>query len=290
MTKEMTKDMKKNRRSGFTLIEILVVIAIIAILAAMLLPALAKARLQAELTTDISNLKEIGLGILMYEQDYGYFPPSQGTVSGIYYVRWPVLLFPYTLGIPANETNANQEFQQAIYSYHRHNSIFVDPSGHNYIYGWSSYGINGNSGAAAFPPPYGITLASIAQIPYPDETFMVTDSADIDGYGFMATPFIGWEKNPPHTESTSPFTADEFGAGAYRHSQNGDIADAMINFVYVDGHSSAMPFRDIPVSPRYNIQRWVQTNWGFTSPLATQKKWLLGTKPIISTLIFCKNV
>lgn len=58
-----------NRR-GFTLIELLVVIAIIAILAAILFPVFARAREQARATTCISNLKQLGLGIMMYVQDY----------------------------------------------------------------------------------------------------------------------------------------------------------------------------------------------------------------------------
>src|SRR6266536_4639298 len=58
------------RRSGFTLIELLVVIAIIAILAALLFPVFARAREQARKTTCLSNLKQIGAGMLMYAQDY----------------------------------------------------------------------------------------------------------------------------------------------------------------------------------------------------------------------------
>ena len=57
-------------KKGFTLIELLVVIAIIAILAAILFPVFARAREKARQTACLNNVKQIGLGILMYAQDY----------------------------------------------------------------------------------------------------------------------------------------------------------------------------------------------------------------------------
>ena len=67
-------------RRGFTLIELLVVIAIIAILAAILFPVFAKAREKARQTSCLSNVKQLGLGLMMYAQDYdeklpSYLPP-----------------------------------------------------------------------------------------------------------------------------------------------------------------------------------------------------------------------
>lgn len=65
------------RRKGFTLIELLVVIAIIAILSAILFPVFASAREKARQSADSSNLRQVGLAFLQYQQDYDeYFPFS----------------------------------------------------------------------------------------------------------------------------------------------------------------------------------------------------------------------
>jgi prepilin-type N-terminal cleavage/methylation domain-containing protein/prepilin-type processing-associated H-X9-DG protein len=90
-------------RKGFTLIELLVVIAIIAILAAILFPVFARARENARRASCQSNLKQIGLGIAQYTQDYDETYPALGldydgdgaTTWSATDAGWADLLQPY---------------------------------------------------------------------------------------------------------------------------------------------------------------------------------------------------
>ena len=92
----------RREQKGFTLIELLVVIAIIAILAAILFPAFARARENARRTSCQSNLKQLGLGMMQYNQDYDELYMGQGNfqinpaVNPGLHGSWDIVLFPYT--------------------------------------------------------------------------------------------------------------------------------------------------------------------------------------------------
>ncbi|MDW8103986.1 MAG: prepilin-type N-terminal cleavage/methylation domain-containing protein [Armatimonadota bacterium] len=82
--------------SAFTLIELLVVIAIIAILAAILFPVFAQAREKARHATCLSNMRQMGLAVNMYIQDYDErFPLDSHTGTNAPWV-WLRTLEPYT--------------------------------------------------------------------------------------------------------------------------------------------------------------------------------------------------
>jgi prepilin-type N-terminal cleavage/methylation domain-containing protein/prepilin-type processing-associated H-X9-DG protein len=89
--------LNKRGRGAFTLIELLVVIAIIAILAAILFPVFAKAREKARQITCASNLKQLGLAITQYTQDYDELMPRAGGPIYSYtaYVPWQTFIAPY---------------------------------------------------------------------------------------------------------------------------------------------------------------------------------------------------
>jgi prepilin-type N-terminal cleavage/methylation domain-containing protein/prepilin-type processing-associated H-X9-DG protein len=109
---------RRNNATGFTLIELLVVIAIIAILAAILFPVFARARENARRSSCQSNLKQIGLGIMQYTQDYDeQMMPAEPAIplGSSNNTAWPILVQPYIKSTqlfkcPSNQNSGNIRF------------------------------------------------------------------------------------------------------------------------------------------------------------------------------------
>lgn len=80
------------QKSGFTLIELLTVIAIIGILAAILIPVVGRVRESARTASCASNVRQLGMAALMWENDHGHLPygifPGEFPASGPWWYRF----------------------------------------------------------------------------------------------------------------------------------------------------------------------------------------------------------
>jgi prepilin-type N-terminal cleavage/methylation domain-containing protein/prepilin-type processing-associated H-X9-DG protein len=116
-------------RNAFTLIEILVVVAIISILAAILFPVFARARENARRSSCMSNLKQMGIAMMMYVQDYDETYPQ--TISPVP-TSVPASKYPdgaiWTQITYMGSTYNAIFWQQMLYPYHRNMQIFWCPS------------------------------------------------------------------------------------------------------------------------------------------------------------------
>ena len=98
------------RNRGFTLIELLVVIAIIAIIAAILFPVFARARANARKASCLSNMKQLGMGIVTYAQDYDEtLPPGMSYRPN--QTAWYYLIRPY---LGANVSNSASAIESIV--------------------------------------------------------------------------------------------------------------------------------------------------------------------------------
>jgi prepilin-type processing-associated H-X9-DG protein len=211
------------------LIELLVVIAIIAILAAILFPVFAQARESARRASCLSNLKQIGNGVMMYVQDYDEtYPIVYNGGGSCSHAEWP-LIFPYVKNMNVFSCPDGGASGGGAPGCLTADGIPATPSTFrtHYGYNWGPliYAGGGLHGPVATAPnrvsyQSGISAAGIAA---PASTFVYGDSYDT----YRPTMGLDW-------------LLDSYTGGG---SQSGLRHGGRWNVAYADGHAKLVRFR-----------------------------------------------
>jgi prepilin-type N-terminal cleavage/methylation domain-containing protein len=186
------------RRRGFTLLELLAVIATIATLAALLLPILTKAKIRAQQTSCLSNLRQLGLAWMMYYHD------NNGRLVESYPIANPYAWVQGDMRNPAEAVNAELIRQGKLYHYCQNvrayhcpgdPGVVIDgkrlPSLRSYSMNCYLGGRETAGGSIAGPAMLGTPYyAKESDIPQPSQRFVLLDEDERsinDGF-FVADP------------------------------------------------------------------------------------------------------
>jgi len=273
--------MKQNgfsrKLKGFTLIELLVVIAIIAILAAILFPVFAKAREKARQTSCLSNLKQLGLGCLQYQQDYdeqqlqSWFGPngyaqSVPGVPGVAAYKWMDAIYPYVKSVDVYHCPDDAGLDKGTGKYVYYQNLTGPDNTHYGSYGMNAmyFGDRGPNGTETGP---GNGLGSLNQIAAPANTVWIADSdsnyqfdtpdrPSTNWYKLNGYDAYGWASAPPAggpTGSGQTITSGNGTEGSmvFRHG-GPDIA----NMVFCDGHAKSMHIGQVIATSNFDSSGW----------------------------------
>lgn len=236
---------RTSAKRGFTLIELLVVIAIIAILAAILFPAFAKAREAARRSSCSSNLKQIGLGLMQYTQEYDEkMTPGQFYYGGATYPYWQYLIQPYLKSKDLFKCPSNTSNEKAY-----HGGIPSDIS-NNYA------GNQSGADAQQVMPYYGTAIVSLSSLVAPSTTIQIAECAALSGEG---EGVMQMNLAPASRSGDRLFS--------------GHLATA--NYLFADGHvKSLKPFATIDASAggSSSTNMWTLDNLPFDTAGAAQAK------------------
>ncbi len=219
------KSFAATRCAAFTLIELLVVIAIIAILAAILFPVFARAREQARKTACLSNTKQLGLGFMMYAQDFDESLPSVWFGDGPGR-SWPWVVWP-------GSVDWNGVFTHAVMPYIKNKQILQCPSGttnkrwsnvNGISYGYSEYIYNFEQGFSK--------LADLSKTTAGPANIAVIAECYSSGI------FHDWEGDGPNQANGQN---DGFNRIRYHQWDPWQSNHEGTNFTYADGHSKFLP-------------------------------------------------